>query len=286
MDTFNPPRRAFIQGALAAGFALAVQPVAAGSIATDSRALDSGLAGIPLDDGILPVYFARPAASGSLPIVLVVQEVFGVHEHIRDICRRLAKLGYLAVAPELYFRQGNPAASPDIASIIKDIVSKVPDAQVMQDLDATLGWAAAHGGDASRAAITGFCWGGRISWLYASHNARLKAGIAWYGKLEGAHNALTPTQPVDLAVSLSVPVLGLYGGQDNSIPQDTVVHMRQALQQGHSDSQIVVYPTAGHAFNADYRSSYQAAAAQDGWQRLQTWLNNHGMQASKPAGAD
>ncbi|WP_199052354.1 dienelactone hydrolase family protein [Aquitalea sp. ASV15] len=286
MDTFNPPRRAFIQCALATGFALAVQPVTAGSIATDSRALDSGLAGIPLDDGILPVYFARPTARSSLPIVLVVQEIFGVHEHIRDICRRLAKLGYLAVAPELYFRQGNPAASPDIASIIKDIVSKVPDAQVMQDLDATLGWAAAHGGDASRAAITGFCWGGRICWLYASHHPQLKAGIAWYGKLEGAHDALTPTQPVDVAASLSVPILGLYGGQDSSIPQDSVERMRQALQQGQSGSQIVVYPTAGHAFNADYRPSYQAAAAQDGWQRLQAWLDSHGMQASKAADTD
>jgi carboxymethylenebutenolidase len=280
MQVFDPPRRDFLKGALAAGFALAVQPVAASSIITDTLSLDTGLADIARDDGMLPAYFARPAGQTTgLPIILVVQEIFGVHEHIRDICRRLAKLGYLAIAPELYFRQGNPAESSSITTIISTIVSKVPDQQVMQDLDATLAWAGLHGGDVKRAAITGFCWGGRISWLYASHNPGLKAGIAWYGKLVGEHDPMTPSQPVDLATNLAVPVLGLYGGQDGSIPQDSVNSMRSALQQGHSGSQIVVYPEAGHAFNADYRPSYNAAAAQDGWQRMRTWLDSHGMAA-------
>lgn len=279
MQAFDPPRRDFIKGALATGFALAVQPVTA-SIITDTLSLDTGLAGIALDDGILPAYFARPTGQAdALPIVLVVQEIFGVHEHIRDICRRLAKRGYLAIAPELYFRQGNPAEASDIATIISTIVSKVADQQVMQDLDATLAWAGLHGGDVKRTAITGFCWGGRITWLYASHNPDLKAGIAWYGKLVGEHGTLTPSQPVDIATTLKVPVLGLYGGQDGNIPQDSVNSMRSALQQGSSASQIVVYPQAGHAFNADYRPSYNAAAAQDGWQRMLTWLDSHGMAA-------
>ncbi|QBJ79309.1 dienelactone hydrolase family protein [Aquitalea sp. USM4] len=278
MHRFDPPRRNFLKEALATGFALAVQPISAASIITDSHDLDTGLAGIALDDGILPAYFAKPRVqSGKLPVMLVVQEIFGVHEHIRDICRRLAKLGYLAIAPELYFRQGNPAEASDIPTIINTIVSKVADAQVLQDLDATLAWANLHGGDAKHAAITGFCWGGRITWLYASHNPDLKAGIAWYGKLTGEHGPLTPSQPVDIAASLKVPVLGLYGGKDGSIPQDSVNSMRQALGQGHSHSEIVVYPDAGHAFNADYRPSYNAAAAQDGWQRMLDWLASHDM---------
>ena len=280
MHRFDPPRRNFLKEALATGFALAVQPVSAASIITDSLNLDTGLAGITLDDGILPAYFAKPRVqSGKLPVMLVVQEIFGVHEHIRDICRRLAKLGYLAIAPELYFRQGNPAEASDIPTIINTIVSKVADAQVMQDLDATLAWARLHGGDAGHAAITGFCWGGRITWLYASHNPDLKAGIAWYGKLVGEHGTLTPSQPVDIAATLKVPVLGLYGGQDGSIPQDSVNSMRQALGKGHSHSEIVVYPDAGHAFNADYRPSYNAAAAQDGWKRMLDWLASHDMKA-------
>lgn len=280
MHCFDAPRRNFLKEALATGFALAVQPISAASIITDSQDLDTGLAGIALDDGILPAYFAKPRAqSGKLPVMLVVQEIFGVHEHMRDICRRLAKLGYLAIAPELYFRQGNPAEASDIPTIITTIVSKVADAQVMQDLDATLAWANLHGGDARHAAITGFCWGGRITWLYASHNPDLKAGIAWYGKLTGEHGPLTPSQPVDIAASLKVPVLGLYGGKDGSIPQDSVNSMRQALGQGHSHSEIVVYPDAGHAFNADYRPSYNAGAAQDGWKRMLDWLAIHDMKA-------
>ena len=280
MEPTTPPRRDFLKQALSVGFALAVQPVAASAIFTDSQSLSTGNLSIPVKGGALPLYFALPAASKTpRPVVLVVQEIFGVHEHIRDICRRLAKLGYLAVAPELYFRQGNPATSTDINSLLRDIVSKVPDEQVMQDLDATADWAAANGGDGQRIAITGFCWGGRICWLYASHNPHIKTGIAWYGKLVGDHTPLTPSQPVDLASNLAVPVLGLYGGQDGSIPADTVERMRQELARGHSTSQIVVYPEAGHAFNADYRPSYNAAAAQDGWRRLQDWLNQHGMAA-------
>lgn len=221
---------------------------------------------------------ARPIEhAGKLPVVLVVQEIFGVHEHIQDICRRLAKLGYLAIAPELYFRQGDPRAVADIPTLMSKIVSKVPDAQVLGDLDATLAWGEKQGGDANRAAITGFCWGGRITWLYAAHNPSIKAGVAWYGKLVGDKTELQPRQAVDIAPSLSVPVLGLYGGKDGGIPLDSVEAMRSALSAGKSGSEIVVYPEAGHAFNADYRPSYVESAARDGWQRLIAWLESHGM---------
>jgi len=202
----------------------------------------------------------------------VVQEIFGVHEHIRDICRRLAKLGYLAIAPELYFRQGDPTAYKDVPALIKDLVSKVPDAQVLADLDACAAWAAANGGDANKLAITGFCWGGRITWLYAAHNPKLKAAIAWYGRLVGEASANNPQHPVDVAAQLKAPVLGLYGGADQGIPQDTVERMRSALKAAKVKSEIVVYTDAPHAFNADYRASYRAMPAQAGWARMVDWL--------------
>ncbi|WP_293766004.1 dienelactone hydrolase family protein [uncultured Aquitalea sp.] len=269
-------RREFLLGAVATGFALAVQPVTAEAIATDSQGLNAGPVTIGKDS--LPAYMARPIEhAGKLPVVLVVQEIFGVHEHIQDICRRLAKLGYLAIAPELYFRQGDPRAVADIPTLMSKIVSKVPDAQVLGDLDATLAWGEKQGGDANRAAITGFCWGGRITWLYAAHNPSIKAGVAWYGKLVGDKTELQPRQAVDIAPSLSVPVLGLYGGKDGGIPLDSVEAMRSALSAGKSGSEIVVYPEAGHAFNADYRPSYVESAARDGWQRLIAWLESHGM---------
>ncbi|MBI2240421.1 MAG: dienelactone hydrolase family protein [Magnetospirillum gryphiswaldense] len=270
--SLNPDfsRRGFMGTALAAtGFALAAEPAAAQVITTDEVGLKAG----PLKIGDLPVYVARPAMGGTLPTVLVVQEIFGVHEHIRDICRRLAKLGYLAIAPELYFRQGDPTAYKDVQALIKDLVSKVPDAQVLADLDACAVWAAANGGDARKLAITGFCWGGRITWLYAAHNPDLKAGIAWYGRLVGEASANNPKHPVDVAAHLKAPVLGLYGGADQGIPQDTVERMRGALKAAKVKSEIVVYTDAPHAFNADYRASYRVIPAQAGWVRMVDWLN-------------
>jgi carboxymethylenebutenolidase len=211
-------------------------------------------------------------------VILVVQEIFGVHEHIRDICRRLAKLGYCAIAPELYFRQGSVADLTSIDDIISKVVSKVPDAQVMADLDATVAYARASGkGDVARLGITGFCWGGRIVWLYAAHSSALKAGVAWYGKLVGEATPLTPRHPVDIVGELKAPVLGLYGGADQGIPVETVERMRKACKTAGKTCEIVVYPDTQHAFNADYRPSFRPEAAKDGWARMLAWFRTHGV---------
>jgi carboxymethylenebutenolidase len=271
-------RREFVVTALAAGFALAVRPVSAQTITTDAVGLSVGEVKIPVADGQIPGYRAMPAAGGPFPVVLVVQEVFGVHEHIRDICRRFAKRGYLAVAPELYARQGDVSKIPDVQEIFTRVVSKVPDAQVMADLDAAAEWAGKSGhGDLKRLGITGFCWGGRIVWLYAAHSTRLKAGVAWYGRLIGPSTELTPKHPIDLVGKLKAPVLGLYGGADSSIPKETIEQMAKALQAAGSPSQIIVYPRASHGFHADYRPSYQKEAAQAGWKRLLEWFKKYGV---------
>ncbi len=266
-------RRGFVTTLAAAGFALAVQPVQAQSvISTDTAGLDTGEAAIAVDGGELPVYFARPAAGDTLPVILVVQEIFGVHEYIRDVCRRLAHEGYLAIAPELFFRQGDPSTIESVGEILQGIVAKVPDAQVMADLDACAAWAAGKGGDATRLGITGFCWGGRIAWLYAAHNPALKAAVAWYGSLDGAPSEHRPKHPIDVVDALHAPVLGLYGGQDQGISLDDVEMMREALEKAGQPSEIVVYPDAPHAFHADYRPSYRKEEAEDGWQRLTAWF--------------
>lgn len=269
-------RRGFVTTLAAAGFALAVQPVQASTvISTDASGLDAGSATVKVSGGELPIYYARPAQGDKLPVVLVVQEIFGVHEHIRDVCRRLAKQGYLALAPELFFRQGDPTKLENVADILSSIVSKVPDAQVMADLDACAEWAATRGGDAARLAITGFCWGGRITWLYAAHNPRLKAGVAWYGRLDGAPSDNQPRHPIDIAANLNAPVLGLYGGQDQGIPLDDVEAMREAIKAAGKPGDIVVYPDAPHAFHADYRPSFRKTEAEDGWKRLLEWFSKN-----------
>jgi carboxymethylenebutenolidase len=265
-------RREFMTSTLAAGFALAVQPVCAQTIATDAKGLSAGEVRIPVKDGEIPAYRAMPASGEDLPLILVVQEIFGVHEHIRDVCRRLAKLGYMAVAPELYARQGDVSGLTDMKEIFA-VVEKVPDAQVMSDLDDTLSWSRRNGANSTQLGITGFCWGGRIVWLYCAHNPMVGAGVAWYGRLEGPTNTLRPVFPIDVAPTLKVPVLGLYGGADAGIPQDSVERMRAALNSANSESQIVVYPDTPHAFFADYRPSYRRQAAEDGWTRLQDWFD-------------
>ncbi|CAN1724386.1 putative dienelactone hydrolase [Hyphomicrobium sp. 1Nfss2.1] len=272
-------RREMLMSSLATGFALAAQPVAAESIIhTDAEGLEAGMVEVPVADGVLPAYRAMPAAAGTFPVILVVQEIFGVHEHIRDLCRRLAKDGYFAIAPELYFRQGSVAGMGDIKEIISRVVSKVPDAQVMSDLDATVAYAKAKGhGDVGKLGITGFCWGGRIVWLYAAHSAALKAGVAWYGKLVGDSTTSTPRHPVDIASELKAPVLGLYGGADQGIPIETVDRMREACKAAGKTCEIVVYPDTPHAFNADYRPSYRPDAAKDGWARMLSWFKAHGV---------
>jgi carboxymethylenebutenolidase len=271
-------RRQFLVTELAAGFAAAVAPVAAATITTDTEGLDAVEVKIPVRDGEMPGYRAKPSGVKGLAVVLVVQEIFGVHEHIRDLCRRLAKKGYLAVAPELYARQGNVAAMTDIQEIISKVVSKVPDAQVLADLDDTARWAASsQGGNGAKLGITGFCWGGRISWLYSAHNPDVKAAAAWYGRLVGPTDELHPRNPIDIAPSLKTPVLGLYGGQDQGIPQASIEQMRAALKAAGNPSEIIVYPDAGHAFNADYRPSYRQGPAEDGWKRMLEWFKRYGV---------
>jgi carboxymethylenebutenolidase len=258
-------------------YASAVEPVAQTAIHTDASGLEAADVRIPVQDGTIAAYCAKPAGKSGLPIVLLVHEIWSVHEYFKDLCRRLARLGYLAVAPDLFGRQGDPTHL-ERDDIFK-IVSRVPDAQMMADLDAAAAWASAHGGDANRLGMTGFCWGGRIAWLYAAHNAKLKAAVAWYGKVEGAPEPLKPKHPVDVARELKAPVLGLYGGADTGIPLDTVEAMRLALEAGSEAakrSEIVVYPEAKHAFFADYRPSYDPASAGDAWQRCLGWLRAHG----------
>src|SRR3954468_13577539 len=270
-------RRGFVVTTLASGFALAVQPVSAETITTDTKGLEAGEVKIPTSDGQMPAYRAMPASGGPFPTILVVQEIFGVHEHIKDICRRLAKLGYMAVAPEMYARQGD-VSKLKMQEIFTQVVSKVPDAQVMSDLDAAVAWAKGTGkADTSRLGITGFCWGGRIVWLYSAHTPNVKAGVAWYGRLVGDHTPLQPKFPIDVAADLKAPVLGLYGGKDQGITQESVEQMRKALTAAHQPSEIHVYPEAGHAFLADYRPSYVKEAAEDGWKRMLDWFTKHGV---------
>ena len=271
-------RREFLVTKLTAGFALAVQPVSAAAITTDTKGITAGEVKIPVSDGEIPAYTAKPAKGSSFPTVLVVQEIFGVHEHIKDVCRRLAKAGYMAVAPEMYARQGDVSGMEDIQKIISEVVSKVPDTQVMSDLDSAAEWAGKNGGNPQKLAVTGFCWGGRIVWMYAAHSDQLKAGVAWYGRLITPSNEMAPTNPIDVAAKLKAPVLGLYGGKDQGIPLETVDKMKAALKSAGGKSDITVYPEAPHGFHADYRASYREVDAKDAWQRMLIWFKKHGVQ--------
>jgi len=275
-------RRDFLVTSLGAGFALAVQPVMAQTaIQTDTQGLTAGEIKVPVNEGEMVAYRAQPAGGDKPPTILVVSEIFGVHEYIKDVCRRLAKLGYLAIAPELFARQGDPRRFESIAEIQEKITSRTPDAQVISDLDDCVTWAARNGGDTARLGITGFCWGGRMTWLYAAHSPLLKAGVAWYGRLVGGVSDFTPRHPTDVAAQLRAPVLGLYGGLDAGIPRDTVEAMERRLKSAenlHSNtSEIVVYENAPHAFHADYRPSYRKEEAEEGWKRMQAWFKNHGV---------
>ena len=284
-DSLTPSRdfsrRDFVRTSVGTGFAAAVLPVMSQTvIKTDSAGLLVGEVSIPVGDFKLPAYRAAPLGKANAPVVLVISEIFGVHEHIADVARRLAKQGYFAVAPELFVRQGDAGAYGEIAKLLSEVVNKVPDTQVMTDLDATTAWAKGQGADVSRLGITGFCWGGRITWLYAAHNPAVKAGVAWYGRLQGAVSALNPAQPIDRVGQLNGPVLGLYGGKDSGIPVESVNAMKIALAGGSAAakaSQFVVYPDAPHAFHADYRPSYRKDAADDGWQRCLAWFKSQGV---------
>lgn len=274
-QSFN--RRNFLVTSLGAGFALAVQPVMAQSaIGTDDTGLLASEVKVPVKDGEMVAYRAAPKGVAKPPVILVVSEIFGAHEYIRDVCRRLAKLGYCAIAPELFARQGDPRQLSSVADILAKITSKTPDAQVMSDLDATVAWATKQGADTDRLGITGFCWGGRITWLYCAHSPQVKAGVAWYGRLVGEVNEFTPRHPINIVGDLKAPVLGLYGGLDTGIPLETVEKMEMALKEGSAAarlSEIHVYDNAPHAFHADYRPSFSKAEAEDGWKRMLAWFD-------------
>jgi carboxymethylenebutenolidase len=274
-------RRVALKAALGVGYAAAAVPLMAQTaIKTPSTNLVSGEVTIDVNGFKMPAFRSAPAGKTGLPVVLVISEIFGVHEYIADVTRRLAQAGYLAIAPELFVRQGDPSGYGEIAKLQAEVISKVPDAQVMGDLDACVKWAAANGGNADKLAITGFCWGGRITWLYAAHQPKIKAGVAWYGRLVGNATEQTPTHPIALAGNLKAPVLGLYGAADTGIPLDTVDKMKAELAKGPAAakaSEFVVYPEAPHAFHADYRPSFRKGPAEDGWQRLLDWLKRQGV---------
>ncbi len=274
----NFSRRGFIVTSLGAGFAASVLPISAQTITTPTDGLVAGEVKVPTKDGDMVAYRAMPATGSGFPVVLVVQEIFGVHEHIKDVCRRFAKLGYFAISGELFARQGDVSKMTEIPKIVSEVVSKVPDAQVMADLDACVAYAKASGkANADKLAVTGFCWGGRITWLYAAHNQSVKAGGAWYGRVVGATNPLQPKNPIDVVAQINAPVLGLYGGADSGIPNDTVEQMRAALKAAGKKSEITLYPDTPHAFNADYRPSYRKAAADDAWGKLTAWFKANGV---------
>ncbi|MEN9671292.1 MAG: hypothetical protein RL018_1569 [Pseudomonadota bacterium] len=274
-------RRTALKVALGVGYtAAAGEIMAQTAVKTSSDGLKTGEIAVEVNGFKVPAYMAAPAGKTNLPVILVIQEIFGVHEYIADTARRFAKQGYLAIAPELFARQGDPTKYNVMADLIKEVVSKVPDAQVMADLDGMVKWAAANGGDASKIGITGFCWGGRITWMYAAHNKAVKAGVAWYGRLEGAANELSPKHPIDLVGSINGPVLGLYGGADTGIPVASVDKMKAALATGSAaakKSEFVVYDGAPHAFHADYRPSYRKEPAEDGFKRALDWFKANGV---------
>jgi len=279
----TPTRRLALQTALGIGYAASAMPlIAQTAIQTSAEGLTSGRIEIDVNGFKVPAYRSAPAGKTNLPVVLVISEIFGVHEYIADVTRRLAKEGYLAIAPEMFVRQGDPSQFKEIAKLQSELIAKVPDAQVIADLDATVQWANQNGGNANKLAITGFCWGGRITWLYAQHNPKIKAGVAWYGRMEGQTNANTPKHPIEQVAALKAPVLGLYGGADTGIPVTSVNNMKDALaqaaQQGNAAakaSEFVVYPDMPHAFHADYRASYRAPAAMDGWSRALAWFKQY-----------
>jgi len=277
LTTGSLPRRGFVMTSLMAGLTLATTRVDAQAIRTDTLGLSAGEARIPVPDGQIPAYYARPQNGTSLPTVLVIEEIFGVHEWIKDICRRLAKAGYLAVAPELYARIADLSRMKDVRQIIRDVISKAPDATVLSDLDAAAAWAAANGGDPERLGVMGFCRGGRDTWLYAEHNPHLKAAVAWYGPVTGATSPIQPHTPLELAAELKCPLLGLYGGKDESIrPEDVNAAAAKAKAAGQK-VEIAYYPDAPHGFAADYRPSYRAEDAASGWRRALNWFKDHGV---------
>ena len=276
----TPPfsRRGFVMTSLMTGLTLATTRVEAQAIHTDAAGIVAGEVRIPVGDGPMPAYRAMPEGAGPFPIVLVVEEIFGVHDYIKDICRRLAKAGYCAVAPELYARQGDLSKMTDVKQIIAEVISKTPDAQWIGDLDATVAWAtSAAKGDGQRLGVMGWCRGGRAVWLYDAHRTDLKAAVAWYGPLGGERTAIQPRTAGDVAGEIHAPLLALYGGADTGIPVASVEAARDAAKAAGKSVELVVYPEAPHGFHADYRPSYHKEAAEDGWAKALAFLKAHGV---------
>ena len=270
-------RRGMMMTGLISGLTLAVTPVEAQVIHTGSDGLDAGETKIPTSEGALPAYYARPAGAGPFPTVLVIEEIFGVHEYIKDTCRRLAHAGYLAVAPELYARIGDLSTMTDVNAIVRDVISKAPDDRMLEDLDSTAVWAAGNKGDPARLAVTGFCRGGRDVWMYDAHNPTLKAAVAWYGPIKGQPSPIQPTNPGDIAADIKAPLLGMYGGQDTGIAVPDVQAAATKARAAGKTVEIVVYPDAPHGFHADYRPSYRKADAEDGWNHMLAWFKKYGV---------
>ncbi len=270
-------RRVFLMSSLMTGFTAAVARAQTAPIHTDADGLEAGEAQVPVADGRLPAYFARPAGAGPFPVILVIEDLFGVHEYIQDVCRRFAKLGYLAVAPELYARLGDPGRYTDPQQIVANIISKAPDATMLSDLDSTAAWAGANKGDLRRLGVTGFCRGGRDTWLYAEHNPQLKAAVAWYGPVKGPVSEIQPHTPTDEASALRCPLLGLYGGRDASIRPGDVQYAAQVARDAGHVVKIEIFPEAGHGFHADYRATYNKAAAEQGWAEALAWFKANGV---------
>jgi carboxymethylenebutenolidase len=275
-------RRGFVMTSLISGFTLATQRVEAQAIHTDTAGIDAGETEIPVSDGKLPAYYARPAKGTNFPVILVNEEIFGVHEYIKDVCRRLAKAGYMAVAPEIYARIADLSKMTDTQQIFREVISKKPDQELYSDLDATFAWAAKNKGSATLLGETGFCRGGRVTWLYAAHNPKLKAAAAWYGPIKGATSQIQPLTPLDIADQLKCPLLCLYGGQDASIPVADVQQAQEKAEKAHKTVKLYVYPDSPHGFHADYRPSYRKTDAEDGWQRMLAWFRHYGL-VTKPA---
>ncbi len=274
---FPLARRGMVMTTLISGFTLATTRVVAQAIHTDDQGIVAGEVKIPVPDGAIPGFMSRPQGAGPFPIVLVIEEIFGVHEYIKDITRRLAKAGYLAIAPELYARQGDLSTMTDPQAIVRDVISKAPDDQMMRDLDSTVAFAAANHGDPARLGLTGFCRGGRTAWLYAAHAPKLRAAVAWYGPVGGATSPIQPRTAGERAPDLKAPLLGLYGGQDSGIPVAAVQAAADAARHAGKPVEIVVFPDAPHGFHADYRPSYRKAAAEEGWARMLAFFRQHGV---------
>jgi len=275
-------RRGFVMTSLISGFTLATQRVEAQAIHTDATGIDAGATEIPVSDGKLPAYYAHPAKGTNFPVILVNEEIWGVHEYIKDVCRRLAKAGYMAVAPEIYARIADLSKMTDTQQIVREVIPKKPDQELYSDLDATFAWAAKNKGSATLLGETGFCRGGRNTWLYAAHNPHLKAAVAWYGPIKGATSQIQPQTPLDIADKLKCPLLCLYGGQDASIPLADVQQAQEKAEKAHKTVKLYVYPDSPHGFHADYRPSYHQSDAEDGWQRMLAWFRHYGL-APKPA---